>query len=325
MPNSKSLASAPRIPANFFAWQGWRLDLPPRWNPVKLEGDHDKGFALFADLVRPRLGIRWNKQRRGRLKLDAWIGRVLRDEVGRLAAEEAKPLPMPDDIWQGSTLYTEPQPPGRDVWIGYSRKSDRLVQLIYHAHRRERLLADTILPTLVDLPQDQPMPWSVFELSCIIPPGFRLHTHRLNAGDLSLTFLQRRRGAPRQVSVRQVAVAELALKRMPIEKWLDDQQRGSRKFYSRARKTTPLELALGERELAGISRLLKRRWRFFFMFRLPSRFITWALHDEARDRLVFVEGSDEQLVRDVAASVGHAAGVSADADRALDNEGADSE
>src|SRR5688572_30437575 len=43
-----------------FAWQGWALTLPPGWNPVRLEGNYARGYALIDDVHGPRLGLRWN-------------------------------------------------------------------------------------------------------------------------------------------------------------------------------------------------------------------------------------------------------------------------
>ena len=80
---------------------------------------------------------------------------------------------------------------------------------------------------------DDPTPWSIFELSCIVPASFRLTGQRLNAGDLSLQFTERRAhrdGPPRcffrrRLTVRQIAVAELALRRLPLDRWLAEQER----------------------------------------------------------------------------------------------------
>ena len=70
------------------AWQGWQLSLPPRWDPIKLEGGFDVGYALLADTHRPRLAIRWRTLRARDAKADR-IRRAMRDEVGILAAGEA--------------------------------------------------------------------------------------------------------------------------------------------------------------------------------------------------------------------------------------------
>ena len=71
------------------------------------------------------------------------------------------------------------------------------------------------------------MPWSIFDLSCVAPKGMKLSYHRLNAGDLGLTFGESRRLA----TIRQIALAEMALKRMPLGKWLDDQEQRRGKHY----------------------------------------------------------------------------------------------
>src|SRR5688572_8681477 len=152
------------------AWQGWRVELPARWSPVKLEGDFDRGYALFADLHRPRLGLRWEKVRRGK-KFNAGelVRRALVDEIGKLAAAEATPHVQPEGgEWTDSLLFMEPDPPGRDVWAAFSGHSGRVLIVSHHAHRRERILPDSILPTVTDVASiglgDQP--WSVFDLSC---------------------------------------------------------------------------------------------------------------------------------------------------------------
>jgi len=286
------------------AWQGWRLELPARWSPVKLEGDYDAGYALFADLHRPRLGLRW--RRAGRRKFDAgkWAQKTLREEVGKLAAEEAKGFGMQNpEAWEGSTLYIEPEPPGRDVWVGVSKSSGRVLEVIHHAHRRERILPDAILPTLEDLPADRAMPWAIFELSCVVPAGMKLLAQQLNAGDLSLMF---GRGKSEFV-VRQVAVAQLALQRLPIEKWLAQQQSMRRKHYRPVGEIREIALTSESgRELSGVARELRRRRRFGWNWRLPQAMTTYALHDETRDRLVMLQGTDEGILKELAASVGWA-------------------
>src|SRR5438034_2092048 len=106
------------------AWQGWKLNLPEGWNPLRLEGDYDRGQALFVDLERPRLGLRWDKPRGQKFDAQRAIEQALKQEVGQLAAAEAARC-------GAGTLYLEPKPPGRDVWIGYSAPSGRLLQIVY--------------------------------------------------------------------------------------------------------------------------------------------------------------------------------------------------
>ena len=286
------------------AWQGWQLQMPPRWSPMKLEGDYREGYASFADLLQQRLGLRWKQIKSKRLDVRKWASQVMRDEVGRLAADEAREVaPPPTGEWGISLLYQEPEPPGRDLWVGYSQTSQRAVVLAYHTRHRDQVLRSSLMPSLEDAPADQPMPWAVFELSCIVPPGFSLMSHRLNAGDLSLLLSDKRR----ELLVRQIAVAQLALKRMPLEKWLLQQHRMQNRYYRSIGKAEPVEVqAFGERRISGFTQERHRRRRYFWMRRLPRTFASFALHDEQRDRLVIVEATDEPLAREVVQTVGWA-------------------
>jgi hypothetical protein len=224
--------------------------------------------------------------------------------VGVLAADEAREVPPPaEGNWTASLLYSEPEPPGRDIWAGYSTVSGRGLVLAYHTRRRDRLLAGSIVPHLLDLPAGEPMPWSVFELSCIIPPGFTLATHRLNAGDLSLTFTRQRD----TLILRQLAVAQLALQRLPLEKWLAQQQALERKHYRPMGKAPePLTLNLRGRTLTGLQRPRRRRLRFVMLRSLPGQLVSYALHDAERDRLVLIEATDAAMARNLVETLGWA-------------------
>jgi len=277
----------------FLAWQGWRLPLPNRWNPVKVEGDYESGSIMIADLHRPRLGIRWKRAGKN-FDPNKWSRKALRDEVGDLAAAEARGIEL--DGWQASLLYTDPEPPGRDVWVAYSPISKRCTELVHHAHRRENVLAASILPELSDLPCGAPILWSIFDLTCFAPAGFPLASHCLNAGDLSLTFEKDRRS----VTIRQIALAAMALKRMSVDRWLADQESRRGRHYRTVGDEEPIEIGSSK----GLSRPMQRRRRFVLMRSLSPRLLTAVLHDESRDRLVIVQASDEALLREAAANVG---------------------
>jgi len=285
------------------AWQGWKLELPRRWDPVKLEGDHANGFALFADTLRPRLGLRWQTpKRKSGFDSHSAVRLALRDEVGQLAATEATQFPVEEDgdCWQSPLLYTEPEPPGRDVFSVYSRTSHRLLQIAYHAHRRERILADSILPTLADLPVDRATLWSIFDLSCVIPGGMNLQSQQLNAGDLGLTFSDRFN----RVNIRQIAVADLALKRQSLDAWITDQQKNSSRYFLRRGAFTDIEAVThGETRPARLSRM-HRRSRYFWMWNLHRNLATIGVHDPDRNRLILLHGSDESLMQQIATTVG---------------------
>jgi len=288
-------------------WQGWRLELPRRWDPVKLEGDHTEGYALFADILRPRLGLRWQTPRRQKkFNPDIAVRLAMRTEVGQLAAAEAVRLgPGPfmaaqDADWEVPLLYTEPQPPGRDVFSVYSETSNRLLQIAYHAHRRERILATSILPTLADFPLDRAAPWSIFDLSCVIPGGMHLKSQQLNAGDLGLTFADRYN----QITIRQIAVAQLALQRQSLDGWIKDQQKTARRYHHPTGTFADISVQVNQRELIGRMSRMQRRIRYALLWNQPQSLTTIALHDPDRDRLILLHGTDESLLRQIAGTVG---------------------
>jgi hypothetical protein len=280
-------------------WQGWMLQLPRRWDAVKLEGDFALGHALFADASRPRLGLRWRLLKKNADPEGAVIA-ALRAEVGQLAADEAKVIANGGELWESPVLYTEPKPPGRDVFVGYSYVSSRLLEVVYHASHRDNALASVILPTLADVPVERAVPWSIFDLSCVVPGGMPLRSHRLNAGDLGLTFADR---YVCELTVRQIAIAKLALQRQPLDGWIADQQKLSRRYHQPTGVFSDAKLMLAGGEASGRMSRMSLRLRYCLLNQ-PRQLTTIALHDEPRDRLIVLHGSDESLLQVIAPSVG---------------------
>lgn len=279
-------------------WQGWKMEIPRRWDPVKLEGDFNEGLALFADALRPRLGLRWQTPNK---KADsaATVQKALRGEVGQLAADEAKEFPS-GTSWQSPLLYIEPKPPGRDVFCARGDTSGRLLQVVYHAHRRENLFAGTILPGLDDMPADRATQWSIFDLNCVIPAGMALRSQRLNAGDLGLTFADRFN----EVSVRQIAVAQLALQRQSLDGWIADQQKVSRRYHRPSGSFADTNLCIHGDELPARLSRMSRRARYALLWNQPATYATIATHDVLRDRLILLHGTDESLLQVIAPTIG---------------------
>ncbi len=281
-------------------WQGWKFQIPRRWDPVKLEGDYQDGHALFADALRPRLGLRWQTPRKRKLDPEEAVRNALRGEVGQLAADEAKPAAMRDPAWRNSLIYVEPEPPGRDLFSGFSYVSERLLQVAYHAHRRENLFADSILSTLVDVPLNRAALWSIFDLSCVIPAGMKLKTQQLNAGDLGLTFGDRLH----EITIRQIAVAQLALQRQSLDGWIQSQQKSSNRFHVSTGCFSDISVAINDRRLSGRIGQMRRRLRYFWMWKIAEDFTTIGLHDADRDRLILLHGTEKSLLQVVADSIG---------------------
>jgi hypothetical protein len=271
------------------------MELPARWDPVKLEGDADKGMILLADLHRPRLGVRWLK-----LGKKADIGKSARKsllaEVGQLAAAEATETAPPGDNWSEGRLYIEPDPPGRDVWVGYSKATGRMFEVVHHAKHRDRLMVEAVLPNFMDGVAGE---WSIFDLACKLPAGAKLDRQMLNVGDLRLDFLLNRQ----PIVVRQIAVATVALNRQPLERWLEVHQAARKRYHRAAEEATEIEWTVNGQVMKGLRRNLRRRRRYFFAWNVPKQIVGVILRDESRDKLLVVEGPDEKTVKDVLESM----------------------
>jgi hypothetical protein len=291
-------AATIRSKSHRICWQGWHLLLPRRWDPVKLEGDHAAGYALFADSLRPRLGLRWSTPKKRGLHATRAVEALLRQEISRAGVEAAKPFDM-GECWSASMLYTDPRVPGRDLWVGFSPISGRLLQIAYHVYRREHLFARRVLPSVKDLPMDRATPWSIFDLTCIIPAEMALVDKRFNVGDLGMTFADRRH----EISIRQIALAELALARKPLDDWIADQQRTTNRHYKVDGAIEDASVILADRVMVGRRAQMTRKRRTLLP-RKASEYVTYAVHDDARDRIMILHGMDEALLRQIAATVG---------------------
>ena len=267
------------------------MEVPDRWGPVRIEGDADAGYLLMADLHRPRLGVRWKSAGGRRFKADVAVLATLREEVGQLAAEEASAAKMKAGDWQASVLYEDNEPPGRDVWVAYSATSGRVAEVVYHAHHRDHMLSQRLLPTLADTAPGKEWEWSVFDLSCRTPAGMVLAQHRLNAGDLSLSFTHK---DGRAVTLRQLAMAKLALQRRPMQRWIAEQAawRGNQFKLD----SLPVE---DQAEPRLVRQQVVRRRRYGWAWWLAKGYTVLARHDQERDRLVIVDATDEMLAREL--------------------------
>jgi hypothetical protein len=158
-------------------------------------------------------------------------------------------------------------------------------------------------PGFSDSGREGELAWAAFDLSCVTAGGWRLASQRMNAGDLRLEFGRK----SERMSVRQIAVAHLALKRMPLEKWLEEQSRPWMKRYRRVGEVAAISMPMSDgRVLEGVSCRLERRKLMIWGSGMGAMYLA-VLHDAKRDRLIFVEAKDESRAEELACSVGWAA------------------
>lgn len=280
-------------PMHALAWHGWTLTTPADWNPVRIEGDSAHGTLLLADLHAPQLGLHWTTPSR-RADVNAAVERRLIDEVGKLAAAEAVACDLPDV--QHGRLYADPQPPGRDVFVGHSPRSGRLLTVVYHAAERSDALGRT-LRTLADTPSDAATRWSAFDFTFTTPPRWRLRAERLNAGHLAFLLA----GPDRQTAVlRQIAPAALALARQPLAAWAKSMPFTTPKHYRDDGDAVDAQWQRSDgSRVTGLRRRLRRRRRLCWAWFLPRSQTVLAAHDTLRDKCVLVQGADESVLADL--------------------------
>lgn len=283
------------------AWQGWQMNIPDQWAPVKLEGHHEQGYMLVADLHQPRLGIRWKKNDGRHLNVNALAHKAMAGEIGRVAADELRSDTHVSELWDSPLLFVDDQPPGRDVWVGYSRQSRRLFEIVYHTHHRDQVLVNQVLPSLSEKADASHKKWSIFDLSCTVPTELSLTRHRLNLGDMALMFDGTVQGKKQAACVRQIGPAKLALSRRPLERWIVEQAgwRGPRfKIDGNALKN--------EDSLHLVQGKIIRRRRFSWMWWMAEGYTFLAHHDHARNKLIIVDATSETLAHEIFESVGWA-------------------
>jgi hypothetical protein len=168
------------------------------------------------------------------------------------------------------------------------------------------VLRDEVLPGLRMGGLGEEARWSVFGLGCRTPAHLKLARHRLNVGDLSLSFEGRRAWggvmpAKVWVTLREVAAPGLALQRMGMEGWLRSMGVPDGRVYKPAGKVE--EVLVGGGAAKGVRMVRKRRYAFLSSLQ-PRELLTVGWVDEERDRLVLIHGSDRAEIERLAGTLG---------------------
>jgi hypothetical protein len=175
-----------------------------------------------------------------------------------------------------------------------------LLEIVYQTRVASHVLRDQILPGISDQPIDGEQHWSIFDLSCTVAPGWTLKSQRLNAGDLTLSFVRKND----VLIVRQLAPATLALSRQPLERWLDAQQQIWKKTYRLKGRIEGIDGGIEDQQL--VARAIPRRRRFFMARWIARERVTLAAHDTTRDRIVIVDAPTIELALRTLATIGWA-------------------
>ena len=226
-----------------FGWQGITVRVPESWNPSALSGSYDEGYFRLDGPDQPRLEVKWATSKSfvdiDRV-VERYIKSVTKGREGKKVKVDPKPklgLKMPKERssykyfhWRGES----------DAWgvAWYCRGCGRtmVIQVLGPPSEDVRPLAEAVIGTLHDHPQDDWVVWALYELWCQVPRDFRLTGERLMTGLLELKFERGRT----KLRVTRWGLADVALRGTTLEKWLRDKNRKEWRFFTV--KTGPTEV-----------------------------------------------------------------------------------
>ncbi len=280
---------------HILAWQHWMLHVPGDWNPVRIDGDADRGSVVLADLSRTRMALRWQRVSK-RWDVERGQRQALVTAAGRDAVGEASEFTASDDFTR--ILLHEPKDadaPERAFL--HSRVSNRLLEIVRVRDERDGRHTPTLRRDLLaqvrDQHPDDEVRWRVFEMDVSVPGGFGLKSRSLAAGDLTLSFEKKRE----VIAVRVICPARLALSRQSLERWMQMYGRGWRATHRpRGTKMGVVDEWADSDEEAEeadpIHRLIVPRRRRLFFARWISRERV-ILSCVVRDRVLMADGASD--------------------------------
>jgi hypothetical protein len=182
--------------------------------------------------------------------------------------------------------------------LGYAEKSNMTLEVgtnLAASAGAVNFMSHKALPALVCSGEDEATDWSVFGVSFRSPAGYVLDKYRLYSGDMALRFTRARAddpedGSPARLTVRQVYPATVALKRRPLERWLDRPPFQTHRRLARGHRAERWSLVAGDGDRREGRR--RRGWkRFAFPFgAIAARAVdTAGVVDTRLDRLLIAE------------------------------------
>lgn len=172
-----------------FAWQGFELEHPEDWAPVKLSGTYSEGYAQISGTGSAVLQVRWLKAGTPtRTAVESYLGRLERDAR---RARHRFDYHIEDGENQIPYTYRSTRS-GRGCLLAGRSECDRRVFLLELSSdgSPRKAVFDEVLASFS--PQgDGCFEWSLFGLNVRIPRGLSLQGKELKAGKTVLEFSDR--------------------------------------------------------------------------------------------------------------------------------------
>ncbi|MAE62410.1 MAG: hypothetical protein CMJ49_13770 [Planctomycetaceae bacterium] len=281
-----------------FGWAGWLIHLPLTYRPLKFDGAAARGSAALGDDRASRFYVVWGTVRKRKFDPAALALKRFAKAVGRTRAPNIQAnlelIDHPNFQYFGRVVDRVVQ---CDRYFAYCANTRRVFDMVYHHDNTDadRTFNQSAMRSLLSQPADAPHYWSFFTNSFATPPGYAYAKSVINIGDMAVTtHLPRRFRRRREITVRQIYPARLALARQPIEDWIKSitvhkklihKPRHQRWFKRGGLRMDPVQTPVG----AGFVIDTRVPWQLqMWRGRKFRRTRTWFVHDELQDRLAVV-------------------------------------
>ncbi len=215
------------------AWSGWSALAPADWRPIKIEGEDYKGAIILGDAEHAICQVKWWRPSEESFDVDRWMRRRIKahskvnPEIVELKSPKLNLVLYAEDVefHEGMT---------RGLWYGYREGGRVLLEVTISGDLPKsvrKLVNHLFLPSIEIARKTDQRKFCLHEASFEVPAEFDLIAKQLKLGDVTLVF-----GANggRKIQLRQVYPGELALKRRPLEVWIE------KEVFSKTRRTLTL-------------------------------------------------------------------------------------
>ncbi len=231
-------------PKAWIGWQGIRLRVPADWTIGQISGDADDGALRIDSANTPRVQVKWKKRGSGVVDID----RTLQDYVNALTKRRKREDAKIDVQLGGKHLSRRKKKKSQlrcFSWRGeqqaygaawHCSECDRTVicQVLGHLDEELESLAQEVLLSLEDHPQDGWTMWATYGLECWTPQDFDLADQKLMAGLIELRFACE----TEKIVIRRWGMSDIALRGKDLQQWAKQELVKGLKLYDWSAEST---------------------------------------------------------------------------------------
>jgi hypothetical protein len=205
-------------------WHGIAFDVPEDWSPDQVTGDYANGYLRVEDGTHVRLELRWETAGRRIAPAATLVDNYLKQARKKIGRRIGEPT-----IDRGRTVKELARHDHEAfTWRGgfhahglllVAAESRRIVHLrvFFEEGREDKALARRIFGSLRAEARDGYDEWGAFGFRFEVASRWKLEQSSMRTGCLQFVF----RAAAHELEVARVSLADLLLRKSPLEKWFE--------------------------------------------------------------------------------------------------------